>query len=183
MRKTLLVAAAVGSFSSFALATSPAAAPNTVHVKLEVQSNLYGSFTEERDVPVGQPSVFERTSGEHKRVEYSGPCRVDLPVGVPATILDHTRIVVAPFGGPDDGKIFAQTSIEASKFTGLREAEVKDCGTVAFANSSHAEFGNTWSYRLGEAETVYQADESPTTATGQHLIVKLTFTPATRKAD
>lgn len=97
MRKTLLVAAAVGSFSSFALANSPAAAPNTVHVKLEVQPNLYGSFTEKRDVPVGQPSVLERTNGEPKRVDYSGPCKVDLPVGMPATILDRTRIVVAPF--------------------------------------------------------------------------------------
>ncbi|PRH42084.1 hypothetical protein C6T65_12065 [Burkholderia vietnamiensis] len=183
MRKTLLVAAVIGSFSSFALASSTAAATDTVHVKLEVKSNLYGSFTEERDVPVGQPSVFERTTGEHKRVDYSGPCKVDLPVGMPPTILDRTRIVVAPFGGPDDGKIFAQTSIEASKFTGRRETEVKNCGTVAFGNSTHAEFGNTWRYRLGHAETVYQADESPTAATAPNLIVKLTFTPAASKAD
>ncbi|WP_233633293.1 hypothetical protein [Burkholderia seminalis] len=85
--------------------------------------------------------------------------------------------------GPDDGKIFAQTRIEASKFTDRRETEVKDCGTVAFGNSTHAEFGNTWRYRLGHAETVYQADESPTVATAHHLIVKLTFTPAASKAD
>jgi hypothetical protein len=75
---------------------------------------------------------------------------------MPATIVDRTRIVVVPFGGPDDGKIYAETAIEASKLVSRRETEIKNCGTITFGNSAHAESGNTWRYGLGHTETVFQ---------------------------
>ncbi|WP_257814164.1 hypothetical protein [Burkholderia glumae] len=177
MRKSLPIAVAAGLLSSAASASAAETFPKTVHLKVEVYSGLYVPFTEDRDIPIGQPSVFERTTDEHNRVDYSGPCNVTSPVGVSAKLVYQTRIIVTPYGGPDDGKIFAQAAVNASKFVGQRKTEAKNCGTMVFNDRWDINFGNNSIYRLGHAEPLFHT--SSDTKEGD-LIVDLTFTPVSK---
>lgn len=176
VRSALATSLAMSCVSLSSLAATPA--QELVHVKVEVQSEFFGSFVQERSVPVNDAAAFSNVSVHRPRVVNRGTCNVGDVPNMSRTIDDGVTVEVTPQSATPDGTYFVSERIEASKFVRYRTVDQGKCGRVDFAESTHALTAPGTGY-LAKPGLSQQIVLDADGAAEHRLIVTVTVSPST----
>lgn len=152
-------------------------AARSVHVKVQVISEFFGSFTKEQDVALNQTATFNNLSEHHKGVVYDGPCAITPPkVGkAPQDVDDGVAVEITPFSSIN-GVVGAEHQIRAGKFLGYNTFDSGSCGKANFIRAARWDTGARVLYRSEEPQII-DTMVSDDAGGRHHLVVVLTISP------
>ncbi|GAB6847071.1 hypothetical protein [Paraburkholderia kururiensis] len=152
-----------------------------VHVTVEVKSKLYGSFTQERDVNLGETAAFSNLGAHHKAVLNDGPCQITADAKNPPQDIDDGVVVkITPELHSTTGVVGFQDEIVAHKFIKYNVLNEGKCGNISMAHSVGDSTASTMMSHTGKP-LVLTSMRQYTEGDHRDLDVIVTFTPVTTR--
>ncbi|WP_186038857.1 hypothetical protein [Burkholderia gladioli] len=159
--KLIIAATLALPVAAFAQETGDIGQPThqPVHAAVQIKSNFYGSFTQERDIQIGKAEVFSNLGVHHKAVVSEGRCAITQdPKNPPVDIDDGVAVTIMPTLHTDKGIVVADTEVRASKFIKYNVFNAGTCGHISMATSAS-------SY---STSTIIQPSDKPLLLSGFH---------------
>jgi hypothetical protein len=121
------------------------------HVIVEVKSQLYGSFSQERDVNLGETGVFSNLGSNHKAVRSDGPCQITADAKNPPRDIDDGVVVkITPELHTSTRIVGFEDEVIANKFIKYNVLNEGKCGKISMANSVSDSTASTMMYHTGK---------------------------------
>ncbi|WP_176079482.1 hypothetical protein [Paraburkholderia tropica] len=148
-----------------------------VHVTVEVKSKLYGSFTQERDVNLGETAAFSKLGSHHKAILNDGPCEIIADAKNPAQDIDDGVVVkITPKLHSTAGVVGFEDEIVAHKFIKYNVLNEGKCGNISMAHSVGDSSASTMMSHTGKP-VMLASMRQYTEGDNRDLDVTVTFTP------
>jgi RNA-binding protein YhbY len=148
-----------------------------VHVTVEVKSKLYGSFTQERDVNLGETVAFSNLGAHHKAVLSDGSCQITADAKSPPQDIDDGVVVkITPELHSTTGVVGFEDDIVAHKFIKYNVLNEGKCGNISMADSVSDSTASSMIYHMGKP-FVLTSMRRDTEGDHRDLDVIVTFTP------
>ena len=148
-----------------------------VHIVVQVKSQLYGSFTQERDVNLGETAEFNNLGSHHKAVLSDGLCQITADAKNPPKDIDDGVVVkITPESHSSTGVVGFEDEIIANKFIKYNVLNEGKCGEISMADSVSDSTASTVMCHTGKP-LVLTSMRQDTEGDHRDLDVTVTFTP------